>query len=71
MLAFYYMARTAPRALSLQNYWEIPVRGPYALARARPEKAVRPLLGTRATPCDAILGDFIAFKDPSNLQPEK
>ena len=67
------MARTAPRALSLQNYWE----NAYARMRAvrtsasRTGKSHTALLGTRTDPCDAILGDFVAFKHPSNLQPEK
>jgi len=38
----YHMTRTAVRALSLQNYGEIPERAPYAMARAGPEKALRP-----------------------------
>jgi len=29
------------------------------------------LLGTRTTPCDAILEDFVAFKHATNLQAEK
>ena len=29
------------------------------------------LLGTLTAPCDAILEDFVAFKHPSYLQPEK
>ena len=39
-------------------------------SRAVLEKAVRPLLGTRTAPCDAILEDSVAFKHPSYLQPE-
>ena len=41
------------------------------LARAGPEKNRTALLATRTAPCDAILEDFVAFKHPSHLQPEK
>ena len=34
-------------------------------------KSCKALLGTRTAPCDAILGDFVAFKQPSYFQPEK
>ena len=37
---------------------------------SRAGKSRTALLGTRTDPCDAILGDFVAFKHPSNLQPE-
>ena len=47
---------------------KMPVWGPYALVQAGPEKAV---LDTHTAPSNAILGDFVAFKHPSNLQWEK
>ena len=34
-------------------------------------KSHKALLGTRIAPCDAILEDFVTFKHPSYLQPEK
>ena len=37
----------------------------------RAGKSRAALLGTRTVPCDAILGDFVAFKHSSYLQPEK
>ena len=38
---------------------------------SRAGKSHTALLGTHTAPCDAILGDFVAFKNPSDLQPEK
>ena len=57
------MARTGPRALLLQNYWENPCM--------RAVKSCAALLGTRTAECNAIFGHFVAFKHPSNLQPVK
>ena len=37
----------------------------------RAGKSRTALLGTRTARCDEILGDFVAFKHPSNLQSEK
>ena len=68
----YHMARTAPRMLSLQNYWEIPRMRAVRISARRAGKSRRTaLLGTLTAPCDAILGDFVSFKHPSNLQSEK
>ena len=61
------MARTAPRTLSLQNYWENPRMRAVRDGASRAEKSRTALLGTRTAPRDKILGDFIAFKHPSNL----
>ena len=60
-----------PRAISLQNYWENPRMRAVRISAIRAGKNRMALLGTRTAPCDAILGDFVAFKLPSNLQPEK
>ena len=65
------MARTAPRALLLQNHWENARMRAVRISASRAGKSRTALLGTRTAPCDAILGDFVAFKHPSNLQPEK
>ena len=65
------MARTAPRALSLKNYWENASKRAVSISASRAGKSLTALLGTRTDPCDAILGVFVAFKHPSNLQPEK
>ena len=67
----YHMARTAPRALLLQSYWENPRVRAVRISASRVGKSRTALLGTRTAPCDTILGDFVAFKHPSNLQPEK
>ena len=37
----------------------------------RVRKSRTALLGTRTAPCDEILEDFVAFKQPSYLQTEK
>ena len=65
------MARTAPRALSMQNCWENARLRAVRISASRAGKSRTALPGTRTAPCDAILGDFVAFKHPSNLQPEK
>ena len=65
------MARTATRALSLQNYWENPRVRALRISARRAGKSRSALLGTPTAPRDAILGDFVAFKYSSNLQPEK
>ena len=41
------------------------------LSASRAEKDPTALLGTRTAPCDAISQDFVSFKHPSYLQPEK
>ena len=41
------------------------------ISASRAGKSRTTLLGTRTAPCDAILEDFVAFKNPSYLQPEK
>ena len=41
------------------------------ISAIRAGKSRTALLGTRTVPCDAISGDFVAFKHPSYLQPEK
>ena len=69
--SFYHMARTAPRALSLQNYWENPCMRAVRISASTAGKSRMALLGTRTAPCDAILRNFVPFKHPSNLQPEK
>ena len=58
-------------ALSLQNYWENPRMRAVRISASRAGKSRTVLLRTRTVPCDAILGDFVAFKYPSYLQPEK
>ena len=60
----------APRALSLQNYWENACIRAVCISANRARESRTALLGTRTAPCEAILGDFVAFKNPSNLQPE-
>ena len=65
------MARTAPRALSLQNYWENACIRAVCISARRAGKSRTAQLGTRTAPCDAVLRDFVAFKYPSDLQPEK
>ena len=65
------MSRTAPRALSLQNYWEHARMRAVRISASRAEISRTVLLGTRTAPCDAISGDFVVFKHLSNLQPEK
>ena len=68
----YHMARTAPCALSLQNYWENSRMRAVRISASRAGKSRTALLRTGTAPRDAIIGDFVAFKhDPSNLQPEK
>ena len=41
------------------------------ISASRAGKSRTALLGTRTAACDAILVDLVAFKHPSNLQPEK
>ena len=42
------------------------------ISASRVGKSRTALLGTRTVvPCDAILGDFVAFKHPKFIQPEK
>ena len=41
------------------------------ISASRARKSREALPGTHTAPCDAILGDFVAFKHPINLQPEK
>ena len=65
------MASTAPRALSLQNYWKNACMRAVHISARRAGKSGTALLGTRTAPCDAILGQVVAFKHPSNLQLEK
>ena len=67
----YHMARTAPRALLLQSYWENPRMRAVRISASRAGKSRTALLGTCTSPRDAILGVFVAFKHPSNLQLEK
>ena len=75
----YHMARTAPRALSLQSYWENPRMRAVRVSASRTGKSRSALLRTRArrarartSPCNAAsLEDFVAFKHPRYLQPEK
>lgn len=55
------MARTAPRALSLQNYWENHRMRAVRICTSGAGKSRTALLGTRTAPCDAILEDFVAF----------
>ena len=38
---------------------------------SRAGKSRTALLGTHTAPCDAILAGSVAFKHPSNLEPEK
>ena len=57
----YHMARTAPRALLLQNYWENARMRAVRISAGRAGKSRTALLGTRTAPCDAILEDFVAF----------
>ena len=61
----------APRGLSLQIYWENPRMRAVRISASRAGKSRTALLGTRTAPCNASLGDFVAFKHPSNLQLEK
>ena len=65
------MTRTAPRELSWQNYWENPRMRAVRISPSGAGKSRTALLGTHTAPCDAILGDFVAFKYPGKLQPEK
>ena len=51
----------APRALLLQSYWENPRMRAVRISASRAGKSRAALLGTRTAPCDAILGDFVAF----------
>ena len=67
----YHMARTAPCPLSLQNYWEYSRMRAVRISASRAGKSRTALLRTGTAPRDAIIGDFVAFKHPSNLQPEK
>ena len=67
----YHMACTPPRTLSMQTYWENARMRAVRISASRAGKSRTALLGTGTGPCDAILGDFVSFKHPSNLQPEK
>ena len=58
----YHMARTAPRALLLENYWENPRMRAVRISASRAGKSRTALLGTRTALCNAILGVFVAFK---------
>ena len=41
------------------------------ISASRSGKSRTALLGTQTAPCDAILGDFVAFKHPSNFTAKK
>ena len=56
-----HVARTARRALSLQNYWENPRMRGVRDGASRAGKSRAALLGTRTAPYDGILEDFVAF----------
>lgn len=48
-----------------------PQKSAACISASKAEKRRTALLATRTVPCDAILEDFVAFKHPSYLQPEK
>ena len=53
------MARTAPRALSMQNYCENARMRAVRISVSRAGKSRTALLGTHIAHRDAILGDFV------------
>ena len=58
------------RAFIVKLLGKPPMRAVRISAR-RAGKSRTALLGTHTAPCDAILEEFVAFKHPSYLKPEK
>ena len=60
----YHMTRTAPRALSLQNYWENPRMGAVRDGASRAGKSRPALLGSR-TALREMRTNFVAIQIPT------
>ena len=61
---YYHMTRTAPRVLSLQNYWENPCMRPVRDGASRAGKSRPALLGSR-TALREMQTNFVAIQIPT------